>query len=674
VICIDVDCPEVIGSMKPRTLIERLSALFVVPDDDRDLALAQFRAFSKQIPLLYTILVINTLAVSYSFAAFAPAMLAVVLPVLLSVFCVLRCVWWYAQRDRPVDAAEAIRQLRRTQRLAFLLAAGFTAWGLALYPYGDAYARGHVSFYMSITVIGCILCLMHLRSAAIVVTLVVLGPYSLFLLHDGEPTQRAIAVNMVLVAAAMMRILFVNYRDFADLIVSRRDLFAEQSATRALSDENFRIANLDALTDLPNRRRFFKDVDVVHGGDGDGPPMAVGIIDLDGFKPINDTFGHTTGDRVLTEVAGRLAAVCGGFRAADATIYRLGGDEFGLLVTGRADRETMETLCGAIVEAVRRPYPVATTQARIGCSIGYALRSKSRTTALGLYECADYALYHAKRNHRGTAVQFTDEHEAQIRAQSVLEQTLQAAELCTELTLVFQPIVHLADGRITAFEALARWNSPVLGPVPPGSFIPVAERIGLIGTITRVLLGKALEAARGWPEEIGLSVNLSTHDICTAEGALRLVALVREGGVTPARISFEITETSVATDFDQAQRTMEMLKALGCRISLDDFGTGYSSLTYVHRFPLDCIKIDRSFVVDVEDNAVSRQLVRSLAGMTADIGLTSVVEGVETEAQRRILADLGCDMAQGYLFARPMPAAAVAAHLGLGRGSESVGG
>jgi len=659
--------------MQSRTGFDRLLALFTVPDDDPDLSLAQFRAFSKQIPLLYAILVINTLAVSYTFSAFAPPMLSVGLPVLLSAVCALRCVWWYRQRDVPVAAAEAIRQLRRTQRLAFLLAAGFTAWGLALYPYGDAYARGHVSFYMSITVIGCILCLMHLRSAAIVVTLVVLTPYSIFLLYGGEPTQGAIAVNVVLVAAAMMRILFVNYRDFADLIVSRRELVAEQSATRALSDENFRIANLDALTDLPNRRRFFKDVDTVFGRGPDGPPLAVGIIDLDGFKPINDTFGHTTGDRVLTEVAGRLAAVCEGFRAADATVYRLGGDEFGLLVTGRADRDTLETLCRTIVEAVRRPYPVATTQAMIGCSIGYALRAKCRATALGLYECADYALYHAKRHHRGAAVQFTDEHEAQIRAQSLLEQTLQAAELCKELTLVFQPIVHLDDGRVAAFEALARWSSPVLGAVSPGSFIPVAERIGLIGTITRVLLGKALEAARGWPEEIGLSFNLSTHDICTAEGALRLVALVREGGVAPSRIAFEITETSVATDFDQAQRTMEMLKALGCKISLDDFGTGYSSLTYVHRFPLDCIKIDRSFVADVEDNALARQLVRSLAGMTADLGLTSVVEGVETDAQRRILAGLGCDMAQGYLFARPMPAEAVAAFLGGSHGT-AVGG
>ena len=210
---------------------------------------------------------------------------------------------------------------------------------------------------------------------------------------------------------------------------------------------------------------------------------------------------------------------------------------------------------------------------------------------------------------------------------------------------------------------LARWQSPRLGLVSPADFIPAAERIGLIRSLTRALLIKALAAARTWPDDVRVSFNLSAHDICSPDGILPLIAVIEGSGVSPRRIDFEITETAVTFDFARAQASVATLKAMGCGISLDDFGTGYSSLSHVHLLPLDKIKIDRSFVADINDNGVSHKIVKSIAGLCADIDLICTVEGVETKEQLASLRQLGCDLIQGYLFAKPMPGDAVGRYL-----------
>ena len=648
-----------------RRLFSLLQQTFSVPSGDPELSRAQFRAMSKQVPLLYFILIVNSLAVSFTFSRLAPLWLSVFLPVGLSTVAGIRGLKWWLARHKEVSPAEALSSLRKTNLMSVVLAAGFTAWGLCLYAYGDASARGHVVFFMAITVIGCILCLMHLRSAAIMVTLVVNIPFVVFLACVGGLTEKAIAVNVVLVSGAVIAILTTHYRDFTLLVRSRRDLMAKQAETQALSDENFRIANLDALTDLPNRRRFFHDMgqafaDAANGG----ATLAVCAIDLDGFKPVNDTYGHATGDRVLIEAARRLRQVCVGFTDAQAETYRLGGDEFGVIVRGAPEPSVLEALGGGLTESLRLPFPVGSAHAQLACSVGIATWTGAAESADSLFECADYALYYAKRNLRGQTVLFSEKHAADIKVQDRIESHLHAADLCSELTLVFQPIIDLNSGLPVIAEALARWHSPQLGPVAPDVFIPAAERAGLIGGVTRVLLEKALAEVKAWPETVGLSFNLSAHDICAAEGVVRLVAIINASGVDPRRIDFEITETAMAFDFVKARQSMLALKALGCRLSLDDFGTGYSSLSYVHRLPLDCIKVDRSFVTDIEDDSsTSGKIVRSMTTLCADMGLKSIIEGVETQEQLDRLRGIGCDMAQGYLFARPMPSADIRAFL-----------
>ncbi len=630
-----------------------LLKLFRVPTGNHELAQAQFAAFSKQIPLLYLILGSNSLAVAYTFRSLAPAWLDIYIPAGLCLLCVLRLAWWLRQRHDIVDGEKALKNLQLTNKLGPLIALCFTAWGLTIYRYGDAYAQGQVAFYVALTVIGCIFCLMHLRSAALAVTLVVNVPFIIFFFQQGQPSLAAVALNMALVSMAMIVILFVYYRDFAKLVESKKTLVEKQAETQALSDENFRIANLDALTGLPNRRCFFAELDRQYGiAIEHGTGFAVGIIDLDGFKPVNDTYGHVTGDRVLIEAGERLYEVCG----KEVLLTRLGGDEFGFIVGGEPDEERLLQLGAAISEIIRLPYAIGTSHALIGSSIGVARFPQSAQTPEDLFERADYALYYAKRNLRGHMVLFSESHEEQIRSHGVIEQTLQNADFESEMSLVYQPIVDIHTGRAVAFEALARWDSPSLGSVSPASFIAVAERAGLVRTLTKVLLGKALKAMAAWPGHMRISFNLSAHDISLAESVVQIIALINRSGIDPKRIDFEITETSVHYDFKQARAAVVTFKALGVGISLDDFGTGYSSLSHVHRLPLDKLKVDRSFVTDINSNPASLKIVKSLLALCADMNLTCILEGVESAAQLSTLTEMGCTMAQGYYFARPMPA------------------
>lgn len=638
--------------------------LFRVPADNPDLTRAQFDAFSKQIPLLYFILITNTIAVAYTYVPLAPTWLSMIVPALLIAVTGLRTFWWLRQRRVVRNDADILRNLRVTNWIAAPIAAGFTAWSFALFPYGDPFAKSQVAFYMAVTVIGCIFSLMHLRSAALIVTLVVDVPYVLFYFATGEPALKAMAVNNLLVTGAMVTVLFIYYRDFADLVASRKSLLAQQAATQALSDENFRLANLDSLTELPNRRRFFAELSSAFAdAERRKVRVAVGIIDLDGFKPINDNYGHSVGDRVLIEAGRRIREVCEGFGPQRVEFARLGGDEFGLVVCGDPDEADLMRLGERIGDQVKLPYQLDTAHTGLSCSIGFALFPDSATTSEALYECADYSLYHAKRHLRGRTVIFSSELEAEIRSRGVIENLLRTADFSTEIDLVFQPIVDAMSEHTTGFEVLARWHSSRLGMVSPADFIPAAERIGLIRPLTQALLARALATARTWPDDIRLSFNLSAHDVCAAEGILPLISIIERSGLPPHRIDFEITETAVTFDFVRAEQSIATLKAMGCGISLDDFGTGYSSLSHVHRLPLDKIKIDRSFVADVNENPVSHKIIKSLTGLCDDMEIACVVEGVETRAQLDSLRRLGCDFIQGYYFAKPMPGDAIDGYL-----------
>jgi diguanylate cyclase (GGDEF)-like protein len=617
------------------------------------LSRSQFDAFSRQLPLLYVILVVNSLAVAVTHADVAPAWLAIWLPAAMCTACAIRLVVWVRRRQHlaSLTDAEVAARLKTTVWLIALLGVIFTGWGLLLFPYGGPYARAHVAFYMSITVIGCIFCLMHMRKAALLLTAIVIVPFSLFCSLTHNAVLVAIAINMLLVAVAMILVLLTYYRDFANLVESKHALQAKQAELQRLSDENSRLANLDNLTGLPNRRRFLADLDALfEAAQAQHARFAVGVIDLDGFKQVNDLYGHGAGDRVLEEVGRRLLDRSG----SRIRVARLGGDEFGLLVTDLHEPQELREIGATICETLRAPYAWPGATARLSASLGFATFPDAGLSPAQLFERADYALYFAKEHRRGGTTIFSSEHEKQIRELGRIEQALRQADLEREMTLHFQPIVDVMRDRIVSYEALARWDSPTLGAVPPSLFIKVAERSNFIHAVTVALFRKVLATMQACDPAVRVAFNLSARDIGSADAVANIADMVRASGIEPVRLTFEVTETAVIQDFEQASASLDVLKRLGANISLDDFGTGYSSLTCIHRLPLDKVKIDRGFLDRIDEDLAAQDIVRSIVELCRSLDLTCVAEGVQTEAQADVLRGLGCTVMQGFYFGVPV--------------------
>ncbi len=637
-------------------LLSRLARQFQVESNNPELLRAQVKSLSRMIPLLYFIQIVNAWTLSFNFLGKAPDWLTLYVVSGLTAVCMIRLVQWWRRRGQPFDAKAAIRELKRTNLFAGVLSTTFIAWAVALIPYGDALARAHVSLFLTIAMFGCAMCLIHLRSAALIVTAAVGAPFVGLFGLSGNPTLVGIALNVCLVIVAVVIVILITYRDFAQMVEARR-------RSETLSNANLRMANLDPLTELPNRRAFFAHLDkLVATARETGGRLALGVIDLDGFKPINDLYGHITGDRLLIEVAARLSEA----HVAQGSYFvaRLGGDEFAYVIENPGDDRTLLTQGEQIAAWLRTPFSLSDATVQVAGSIGIAVYPEMASSAAQLYERADYALYHGKSAKRGMAVLFSAEHEARINSDARIEQALKLADFEQELAVVFQPIVDIGSQTTIGFEALARWTSPILGRVPPTQFIPVAERAGIVSALTRPLLRKALAAAASWTPDLRLSFNLSAYDLSSPEGVLAVVALIEASRFNPRRIDLEITETAFTHDFEQVEKSVEMLRLLGCGISLDDFGTGYSSLSRLHALPLTKIKIDRSFVTGLHLSPASQKIVKSLLALSRDMGLDCVVEGVETEAEMAALRALGGKMVQGYFYSPPMAADQVLPFLG----------
>jgi diguanylate cyclase (GGDEF)-like protein len=649
--------PVVVPSM---TDLRFFRQLFAVPDDNPELMQSQLTALTFQIPLLYFILISNTIAVAYTHHGIASVTQTVFLPLVFSIFGSLRAWKWLKLRKRVLEPSEIATRLRSTVRLTIGLGICVTAWGFSLFPYGGPLEQGHVAFYMAVTVVACILCLLHLRAAALGLTLIVVIPFSVFFGFSGNTVFVAMAANVLLVAAAMVIVLLTQYRDFSSLISMQKQLVLRQEETQRLSDENHRLANLDSLTGLPNRRYFFSELErAVANAAANDKRLIFGLFDLDGFKAVNDLYGHAVGDRLLVEASRRLADSL----LPGMVFARLGGDEFGLLITADFDKDEVLHFARSLCSILGAPYQLDDVHAEISASAGLAIHPQSARTIEGLVEHADYALYHAKNSQRGSPVLFTRDHKTKMHKLSLLEQRLRQADFSKELWLAYQPIVDVKTGRTRCFEALARWSDPILGQVPPDLFIKAAERSELVNRITEVLLRRALAEAKSWPADIRISFNLSARNLASSETVLRIISIINESKIRPDRIDLEITETVLMADFDNARDKLHALRRLGPRISLDDFGSGYSSLSYVHRLQFDKIKIDRGFITGIAQDPKSLNVIKTVVDLSRNLDLDCVVEGVETEEQFDIIRELGCDMAQGYFSGRPMPGSDVVQYL-----------
>ena len=431
----------------------------------------------------------------------------------------------------------------------------------------------------------------------------------------------------------------VEYRGRRSEVVAVRDL----TESRRARDKIAYLARHDALTGLANRASLRDALVEAERRTAAGEQVALLAIDLDRFKAINDLFGHAAGDDVLCQVADILREAA----APGDAVVRMGGDEFMILQWDQPQPQGAQALAGRIMDSFAERMDVARNPLAVRASIGVALMPDDAAVGETLCHHADLALYRGKDAGRGTCCFFDGEMDRAVQARRQLEQDLRHTLLRNQLYLVYQPLVCSTTLRVVGYEALVRWKHPERGEVSPGEFIPLAEESGFIIQLGEWVIREACRAASHWPDHITLAVNVSAvqFQVDTLPGIVR-AALV-ESGFDPRRLEIEITESVLMRDRDAALATLHQLKADGVRIAMDDFGTGYSSLSNLQAFPFDKIKIDRSFVSTLDSDDAARSIIRAIVGLGRGLNLPVVAEGVETEAQRRMVAEEGCAQAQG---------------------------
>ncbi|WP_374661301.1 putative bifunctional diguanylate cyclase/phosphodiesterase [Inhella sp.] len=439
-----------------------------------------------------------------------------------------------------------------------------------------------------------------------------------------------------------------------------RDVTAEVLAAR----EADRLARYDALTGLPNRGQFLQELTrAMSRSKRSGHAMAVGFLDLDRFKTVNDTLGHAAGDELLRVMATRLRKAV---REVD-TVGRLGGDEFALLFEACGDRHNLRRRALALLETLGQPIHLHERSFMVTGSIGLAFFPEDGEDSDTLLMHADAAMYRTKEQGRNGVNFYDASLAARAERQFEIESTLRMGLARGELLLHYQPKVCARSGRLLGLEALLRWNRPGHGLVPPSEFIPLAEERGLILPIGRWVIRQACEQLARWRAQ-GLSVpplalNVSAHQFGDPGLLDDLGQAMRLAGLPAGQLELELTESVLMAEPERARRLLRRMAEMGVRIAIDDFGTGYSSLSYLKRFPARTLKIDRSFVRGLPGKGDDAAIVQAVIALAHSLGLAVVAEGVETDAQLQALRGLGCDQVQGYLTGRPMPAAEVAAML-----------
>ena len=471
------------------------------------------------------------------------------------------------------------------------------------------------------------------------------GEYALLRLigmSSGEATAVEL-VEFVIIALVLTALLFISWRRMrAQQREVRRRIAAEQKA-RELAFE-------DPLTGLPNRRQFDEAVaSALAAPPGVDRAHAVLLIDLNGFKNVNDVFGHPTGDMVLRAVAARLA---GAARDSSDLVSRLGGDEFGVLATHLRGPEDAAGIALRLIDALSEPVQVDETWHHVGLAIGIALFPRDGATPDEVVRRADIALYRAKAEPGSNLRFFEEQMDEQIRERAMIEAELRRAVEAGAVETAYQPIINLSTDAVVGFEALPRWQHSLLGEVSPDRFIPLAEECGLIRSLTEQMLRRACSDAMHWPADTRIAINISPRQLRSPGFGLSVLAILGETGLSPQRLELEVNESDLVRDLRGVEAAVSELRTAGVRIVLDDFGTGYSSLYHLRNFKVDRIKIDRTFVERMGQEEGSDAILRALLGLGHGLGVEVTAEGIERPSQRDILAGEGCEQGQGGLFKR----------------------
>lgn len=493
------------------------------------------------------------------------------------------------------------------------------------------------------------------RGRNIIYSLVMFAAISMFVVIGGQvgaQTVRTFVGNSAGADQAMVTALLLNIALI--LLIWRRTsaLSDEIDVYRQAETRAQHLAMTDPLTNLFNRRAVKeKTAELSARASRRGKSIAFMMVDLDGFKKINDLYGHDSGDQLLREVADRMRDIV----PPSSVIARLGGDEFGICVVFEPEYpESVDRIAEDLVDALARPVSIADTDQTVTASVGISRPELDCDSIDMLIRRADIALYAAKKNGRNGYSWFENGMEVELRSRNSLEGDIRAAIPNDEFVPYFEQQIDLATGELVGFEMLARWVSPVRGLIPPDDFISVAEETGMIGDLSMNIIRKAMIEAKEWDPKLTISVNISPVQLKDPWLAQKIVKLLVETGFPASRLEVEITESSLFKNLSLAQSIVGSLKNQGIQIALDDFGTGYSSLAHLRALPFDRIKIDRSFVSSMLDNAESAAIVSAIAGLGASLDVPITAEGIEDDQIIAKLKALGCTKGQGWYFGQPM--------------------
>jgi diguanylate cyclase (GGDEF)-like protein len=604
---------------------------------------------SHRAPLLYLVVIFNTLLIAWRFLGTAPLPLLAAAPV-ICVMAAQRALHWMPGRvaRRPVEQLRM--DLQAMQRLGGWAALVFVAWSLGLYPYGDEGQRDLLHFVVAVTMFSAILGMAYAPQTALRLGLGFTVPWSLFLLSTHHPDGLAIALAQVFVTAILLTMTQIQHRDFVRLELSRQLLVRRERQTAQLASAHYRQATVDHLTGGRNRRAILAALEEHLAGPDDASRPWLALFDLDGFKHVNDTYGHAAGDHVLRTVNQRIGAIAG------VTAHgRLGGDEFAILLDGSFDTEAATAAARALSDAIRAPISFNSATLRLCGSIG--LHRVKGSTASTCLERADAALYKAKERGDGAIVAFGAEDELALQRRIAVMRQFNACALEDRLRLLYQPIFDCRTSRVVGMEALARWSPDGIEWQAPGEFLAIADATGRTGELTRLVLARTLAECRPWETGLEVSINLAARDVVREGLAETIAQIVADAGACPSSVMLEVTERALQLDPKRAAAQLIAFREKGFRIALDDFGAGWSSLSQLRDLPLDRIKLDRELVGALATDPGARAVTGMIVALAWQLGIGCSIEGVESEAQANAARALGIHLMQGYHFGRPEQAA-----------------
>lgn len=638
--------------LKFRRMIDQWVGIHCVTDREYGMIAERFDAIIPRMPWIYAILMINLSGLLISLHPSITPLIALGIALLLLLS--FRLVHWTRMAGRSLTQRQTCNELRNICLIGSFICVAYCLWTFALYTELGREGRNHIVLFGSLAALGCSFALSPLPFAAMVPLLLLALPLALLLISTGEIAFVGMGLTLMTLILVTARLIDAQNVTFGRLVNSRFDIElekrrAELAERSALEERSLatNIANTDFLTGLANRRSLLSVIDRACEA---RQPTILALLDLDGFKAINDKFGHLTGDALLIEVGRRLRDL---FEPL-GLVARLGGDEFALVLPGNSELDARKN----IEETIRRlsePYCCDGREVVVSACAGVALAVAGSRDPTETIRMADIALFAAKREGRQRIEIFSTELEREVKRRAEIEVALRSPGVEREIDLAFQPILDLTSMEVASFEALARWRHSELGWISPSEFIPITEQIPVIETISEGLLARACDEALQWPEAVRLSFNLSAVHLCSSGSADRIIDVVRRCGLHPSRLQIEVTETALMGDFDAARNSLAVLRGTGIHLVLDDFGVGYASISYLREMQFDAIKLDGSLIT-AANSEHGQRLLKGVVDLCRAVDLPCVAEHVETETTLGMLREFGCRFAQGYWLARPMSA------------------